>query len=288
MAGINLFNRITSREDNSINLYFKDVSRYPLLTPEEEKEVAIKAKEGDQKAIDRLVTGNLRFVITVAKQYQGKGMPLVDLINEGNLGLIKSVPKYDPSKGFRFMSYAIWWVRQSIVQALSNNSRTIRVPYTKATNLHKIIVAKGKFEQDNGREPSLEELSKIVKLPAKDIEKILEAPKPTVSLETPFTSDPDAGCLIDVTPDSNTKLSDTDLKKNDLNHLIHMIIDKADDRTHDILMMYFGIDGIEPMPLKNIGMRFNFTEERARQIKNKALKKFKDRYEKILKRDGFI
>lgn len=287
MSGISLHNRITDRNDNSINLYFKDVSRYPLLTPEEEKEVARKVKEGDKKAIDKLITSNLRFVITVAKQYQGKGIPLVDLIGEGNKGLIHSISHFDPDKGFRFMSYAIWWVRQAIVQALSNNSRTIRVPYTKATNLHKIMVAKGKYEQETGEEPSLEKLSQLTNISIKDIKKILDAPRPTVSLETPFTSDAESGNLLDVTPNQNTLPSDNELKKDDLKKIVSAMIDKVDNRTHDVLIMYFGLKGLEPMTLKDISTRFNFTEERARQLKNTALKKFRERYSKILKKQGY-
>ena len=307
MSRLTLFSRITSREDDSINLYFKDVSRYPVLTPEQEKDYTKKYQEllhkldnldkysDSKKEIQRqveklrnkLVVSNLRFVITVAKQYQGKGVPLVDLIQYGNIGLFDAIEHFNPDKGFRLMSYAIWWIRQAIVQALSNTSRMIRVPYTKATNLHKIIVAKGKYEQDHGEEPSIEKLSSITKLSVSEIEKILEAPKPTVSLETPFSSDSDAGNLLDITPDLNTKLGDSSTNNSDLKHIINMLLNKVDNRTHDVLCMFYGLNGVEPLSLKDIGDRFNFTEERGRQIKKKAITTFRDRYLKILQKEEY-
>lgn len=287
MSRINLHQRITNRDDDSINAYFRDMSIYPLLTADEEKELAKKALSGDQVAKDKLITSNLRFVVTVAKQYQGKGLSLVDLIQEGNKGLINSIEKFDPDKGFRFMSYAIWWVRQAIIQALSNNSRMIRVPYTKATNLYKILVKKGQFEQTNGREPTLEELSKITNIEIKQIQKILDAPKSCVSLESPFSTDDESGCLLDITPNKDAN-SSSNLDKEDLNHLIHLMINSMDDRTYDILVMFFGLDGVEQMSLKDIGARFNFTEERARQLKNKALKQCKELYSDYIKENGFL
>lgn len=306
MAGITLNKRITNREDDSINAYFKDINKYKVLSAKEELDLTKQIKstrEALDKATDlqdrrsltkqleiltnKLVTANLRFVITVAKQYQGKGIPLVDLINEGNLGLIESVKHFDPDKGFRFMSYSIWWVRQAIIQALSNDSRMIRVPYTKATNLYKILVKKGHFEQEYGREPTDEELSKLVNLSVDQIKAILDAPKPCVSLETPFSSDDDAGCLLDITPNKGEGASNN-LEKEDLNHLIHLMIDKLDNRVYDILIMYFGLDGVDAMPLKDIGLRFNFTEERARQLKNKALATLKERFENYVKENNFL
>lgn len=286
MKGINLYNRITNRDDKSINSYFKDINKYPILSSEDEYNTAILAVKGDQQAIDKLVTSNLRFVITVAKQYQSKGLPLIDLINEGNLGLIQSVHKYNPERGFRFMSYAIWWVRQSIIKALSNTSRAIRVPYTKASSLHRIIVTKGKFEQDNGREPSDEELSTILGISVKTLNNIIKAPKSTVSLETPFNLDTDAGSLLDVTP-SGDDLSDTNLDNTDLQRLVKMMINKLDARMHDVLAMYYGLNGVEKLALKDISTRFNFTEERARQLKNKAIRCLYKHYAIMLKNNGY-
>lgn len=277
MKSIQIKRSITNRDDTSLNDYLKDVAKIKLLTPEQEKEVGKLAKQGNKKAIDKLVTSNLRFVISVAKQYQNQGLDLIDLIQAGNIGLIEAANRFDIDKGFRFISYAVWWIRQSITQALSDNSRTIRLPISQIHVISKINKAISEFEQKNQRKPSEEELEKLIDIPSEKINKILNSDNRVVSIDTPF-KDEEEGTLVDVIPNNNSPKADNLINEEYKKKEINMLLNTLPDREHDIIRMYFGI-GCYPITLEDIGEKFGVTYERVRQIRETALKnlrKFKN------------
>ena len=261
---------IQIRNNISLNDYLKDISKIKMLTPEQEKEVGKLAKAGDRKAIDKLTTSNLRFVISVAKQYQGQGLDLIDLIQAGNTGLIEAANRFDVDKGYRFISYAVWWIRQAIIQALSDNSRTIRLPISQIHIIAKINKAISEFEQLHNRRPSNEELEKIVDIPAHKIDKIMSSESKVVSIDTPF-KDEEEGTLVDVIPNTNSPKADNIINEEYKKKEINMLLNTLSDREHDVIRMYFGI-GCYPCTLDDIGEKFGVTYERARQIKESALK----------------
>jgi RNA polymerase primary sigma factor len=270
MKSIQIKRSITDRNNISLNDYLKDISKIKMLTPEQEKEVGKLAKEGDRKAIDKLTTSNLRFVISVAKQYQGQGLDLIDLIQAGNTGLIEAANRFDVDKGYRFISYAVWWIRQAIIQALSDNSRTIRLPISQIHIIAKINKAISEFEQLHNRRPSNEELEKIVDIPAHKIDKIMSSESKVVSIDTPF-KDEEEGTLVDVIPNANSPKADNIINEEYKKKEINMLLNTLSDREHDVIRMYFGI-GCYPCTLDDIGEKFGVTYERARQIKESALK----------------
>ena len=270
MKSIQIKRSITDRNNISLNDYLKDISKIKMLTPEQEKEVGKLAKEGDRKAIDKLTTSNLRFVISVAKQYQGQGLDLIDLIQAGNTGLIEAANRFDVDKGYRFISYAVWWIRQAIIQALSDNSRTIRLPISQIHIIAKINKAISEFEQLHNRKPSNEELEKIVDIPAHKIDKIMSSESKVVSIDTPF-KDEEEGTLVDVIPNTNSPKADNIINEEYKKKEINMLLNTLSDREHDVIRMYFGI-GCYPCTLDDIGEKFGVTYERARQIKESALK----------------
>ena len=270
MKSIQIKRSITDRNNISLNDYLKDISKIKMLTPEQEKEVGKLAKAGDRKAIDKLTTSNLRFVISVAKQYQGQGLDLIDLIQAGNTGLIEAANRFDVDKGYRFISYAVWWIRQAIIQALSDNSRTIRLPISQIHIIAKINKAISEFEQLHNRRPSNEELEKIVDIPAHKIDKIMNSESKVVSIDTPF-KDEEEGTLVDVIPNTNSPKADNIINEEYKKKEINMLLNTLSDREHDVIRMYFGI-GCYPCTLDDIGEKFGVTYERARQIKESALK----------------
>ena len=270
MKSIQIKRSITDRNNISLNDYLKDISKIKMLTPEQEKEVGKLAKAGDRKAIDKLTTSNLRFVISVAKQYQGQGLDLIDLIQAGNTGLIEAANRFDVDKGYRFISYAVWWIRQAIIQALSDNSRTIRLPISQIHIIAKINKAISEFEQLHNRRPSNEELEKIVDIPAHKIDKIMSSESKVVSIDTPF-KDEEEGTLVDVIPNTNSPKADNLINEEYKKKEINMLLNTLSDREHDVIRMYFGI-GCYPCTLDDIGEKFGVTYERARQIKESALK----------------
>ena len=272
---------ITDRQDASLGLYFKDVSKLPMLSPEKELELARKAKNGDEKAIQELVKANLRFVISVAKQYQGKGLPLVDLIQEGSLGAIQAAKLFDPDKGFRFISYAVWWIRQSIMKAISDQCRTIRVPMSQVVCISKINKASEKFEQKYGRKPSPEELEQDTDIEVSKINSTLAYNNKAMSLDSPF-SDDDVSCLLDVIPNDNATPADTSTNREDLINGIERVLSKLSFRDRDILRMSFGI-GMQPMQNEEIANRFGIGTERVRQIQHSAIKSIRKNYINELK-----
>lgn len=281
MKSIQIKKSITDRSNITIDDYLKDINKIPMLTPDEEKEIGRKAKEGDIDAKNKLITGNLRFVVSVAKQYQGQGLSLDDLINEGNLGLIRAADKFDVDKGFRFISYAVWWIRQSILQALSEQSRTIRLPMNQVRLSSKIIKTIQEFEQENERKPTDEELEDLIGLPINKIHKIINSNNKMVSLDTPLNDD-EEGTLIDIIP-NNTPKTDESLIQDSNKMELNFIINKLSNREQDIIRMYFGLTG-KTFTLSEIGDKFGITNERARQIKEKALDKLKNNYSDKLKK----
>lgn len=276
MKSLQIKQSITDRSDTALNSYLKDISRIPLLTPEQEKEIGAKAKLGDRKAIDKLVTSNLRFVVSVAKQYQGQGIDLIDLISSGNEGLIEASKRYDVDKGFRFISYAVWWIRQSIVSALSGQSRMIRLPSNQVYNISRVYKTISEFEQKYERKPSDEELENLLGIPAEKITHIINTSSKIVSVDSPL-KDEEEGTLIDIIPNKNSPLADELFKKESEEKRVGMILKRMSHREHDILRMFFGL-GCNSMTLENIGTKFGLTSERVRQVKDNAIKSLKNKH----------
>lgn len=280
MKNFKITQSITDRKDESLSLYFKDVSKLSMITPEEEIKLAKKIQNGDINAENQLVKANLRFVISVAKQYQNKGLDLVDLIQEGNLGLIKSARLYDPNKGYKFISYAVWWIRQSIMKAISDQCRTVRVPMNHITNMSKINKISEKFEQENGRVPSKEELENLTELDSKRIDLSYTSTYRSISLETPLRDD-DASCLLDIIPNENIVNTDCNLIKSDLQREVDRIITKLPSRESDIIRMYFGIE-VQKLSNEEIADRFGIGTERVRQLIHSGIDKLKKRFKNNL------
>ena len=269
MRSFKISQSITDRQDASLNSYFKDVSRQPMISQEEEIELTKKIKEGNEAAVKKLVEANLRFVISVAKQYQNKGLALVDLIQEGNIGLIEAARKFDETRGFRFISYAVWWIRQAIIKALSDQCRTIRIPANQVVCMNKINKVIEQFEQQHGRKPSIGELEELTDIDHGTICLTMSAMNRSVSLESPIR-DEDASCLLDIIPNDGAVSTDAEVAKNDLSNEIERILSKLSYRDRDILRMSFGI-GMNPMSKQEVGDMFGIGVERVRQIKEKAL-----------------
>lgn len=281
MKSFKIVPSITDRQDASLGIYFKDVSKQPMISPEEEVELTKKIKEGSQAAAEKLIKANLRFVISVAKQYQGKGLPLIDLIQEGNCGLIEASKKFDETRGFRFISYAVWWIRQAIMKAISDQCRTIRVPMSQVVCISKINKASEQFEQENGRPPSNEELEEVTNIDAKKISHTLSTNNRAMSLDTPF-KDEEASTLLDVLPNEDAVKADSATNKSDITNSIEYVLSKISYRERDIIRMSFGI-GINPMPNEEIACRFGIGSERVRQIQHSAIGKIKKKYSNELK-----
>ncbi len=266
----------TDRKDSSLKSYFREVSKYSVLSPEEEIKLTQRVKEGDNKAIRDLINANLRFVISVAKQYQGKGLDLVDLIQEGNCGLIKAGQNYDPSRGFRFISYAVWWIRQSILKALFDKSKIIRVPTNQLLNNVKINKISRQYEAENEILPSTDELENMTNLSAQKIANAAATYYRTVSLEAPF-KEADSSSLIDVFPNNNSELPNEHILKEDLSKELELILSNISNRESDIIRMIFGIN-VDKMSFEEIANRFGIGEERVKQLLRGALKNIKDKY----------
>ena len=281
MRSFKISQSITDRQDASLNSYFKDVSRQPMISQEEEIELTKKIKEGNEAAVKKLVEANLRFVISVAKQYQNKGLALVDLIQEGNLGLIEAARKFDETRGFRFISYAVWWIRQAIIKALSDQCRTIRVPANQVVCMNKINKVIEQFEQQHGRKPSIGELEELTDIDHDTICLTMSAMNRSVSLESPIR-DEDASCLLDIIPNDGAVSTDAEVAKNDLSKEIERILSKLSYRDRDILRMSFGI-GMNPMTNEEIARRFGIGSERVRQIQHSAINYLRAKYINDLK-----
>lgn len=276
MKSFKITQSITDRKDASLGIYFKDVSKLSMITPEKEVELTKRIKLGDKAAANELVTANLRFVISVAKQYQNKGLDLVDLIQEGNIGMLEAAYKFDETRGYRFISYAVWWIRQSIMRAISEQCRTVRVPMSQIVNMSKINKMSEKFEQKNGRTPSMEEIEEETNLDRKKINMSLSSTYRSVSLESPLR-DEDVSCLLDVLPNDNSESTDTTALKSDLIIEIEHILSKLSYREQDVLRMSFGI-GVQAMSNDEIANRFGIGGERIRQIQHSAINHIRNKY----------
>ena len=273
MRQLKITKSITNRESASLDKYLQEIGREELITVEEEVELAQRIKKGDQEALDKLTRANLRFVVSVAKQYRNQGISLPDLINEGNLGLIKAAEKFDETRGFKFISYAVWWIRQSILQALAEQSRIVRLPLNQVGSLNKINKALSKFEQENERQPSNEELSEMIDVPKDKISDTLRVSGRHVSVDAPFVEGED-NSLLDVLPNDDSPMADRGLVNESLNTEIERALSTLTDREREIVKSFFGI-GCQEMTLEEIGERFGLTRERVRQIKEKAIRRLK-------------
>ena len=273
MRQLKITKSITNRESASLDKYLQEIGREELVTPDEEVELAQRIRKGDQAALEKLTRANLRFVVSVAKQYQNQGLSLPDLINEGNLGLIKAAEKFDETRGFKFISYAVWWIRQSILQALAEQSRIVRLPLNQVGSLNKINKALSKFEQENERQPSNEELSEMIDVPKDKISDTLRVSGRHVCVDAPFVEGED-NSLLDVLPNDDSPSADKGLVNESLNTEIERALSTLTDREREIIKSFFGI-GCQEMTLEEIGERFGLTRERVRQIKEKAIRRLK-------------
>ena len=275
MRQLKITKSITNRESQSLEKYLQEIGKVDLLTPEKEVDLAKKIKQGDQIALETLTKANLRFVVSVAKQYQNQGLSLSDLINEGNLGLIKAAQRFDETRGFKFISYAVWWIRQSILQALAEQSRIVRLPLNKVGSLNKINRAFSQLEQEFEREPSSEELATILEISSDEVETTLGVAARHVSMDAPFVDGED-NSLLDVLENPNTPGTDANLEYLDsLLREIDRSLGTLTDRQADVIKLYFGIGVEHPLSLEDIGDRFGLTRERVRQIKDKAINKLR-------------
>ena len=273
MRQLKITKSITNRESASLDKYLQEIGREDLITVDREVELAGRIRNGDRAALEELVRSNLRFVVSVAKQYQNQGLSLPDLINEGNLGLIKAAEKFDETRGFKFISYAVWWIRQSILQALAEQARIVRLPLNQVGSLNKISKALSKFEQENERRPSAEEIADQLGLPVEKISDTLKVQGRHISVDAPFVDGED-NSLLDVLVNDDSPMADRTLVNESLSKEIDRALDQLTPREKDIVRMFFGI-GEQEKTLEEIGDRFNLTRERVRQIKEKAIRRLR-------------
>ncbi|MEO0311587.1 MAG: hypothetical protein RIQ89_1244 [Bacteroidota bacterium] len=274
MRQLKITKQVTNRETASLDKYLQEIGRVELITAEEEVRLAQAIKKGDSKALERLTKANLRFVVSVAKQYQNQGLTLGDLINEGNLGLIKAAQRFDETRGFKFISYAVWWIRQSILQALAEQSRIVRLPLNKIGSINKINKAFSKLEQEYEREPSTEEISQLLEISPDDIKDAMRTSGRHMSMDAPLVQG-EENSLIDVLSDDDQPHPDHSLINESLRREVERALTTLTMRESDVLRLYFGLAGEQPLTLEEIGDRFDLTRERVRQIKEKAIRRLK-------------
>ncbi len=268
--------KLGSDANRSLSKYLQEISRFEPLLPQREVELAIAVKQGDRLALKELTEANLRFVVSVAKDYQGQGLPLTDLINEGNLGLIKAAERFDETRGFKFISYAVWWIRQSILQALAEHSRIVRLPLNRVGTISKINKAAERLEQEFERSPRADELARQLEMKPNEVNDAQRISRRHHSLDTPF-SDEDKNCLLDVIPDQATQEPDQELQMDSLQEEVAAALDTLKDREREVIKMYFGISHSYALTLNEIGEEFGLTRERVRQIKEKAIRRLRHR-----------
>jgi len=274
MRQLKITKSITNRDSASLDKYLQEIGREELITAEDEVELARKIRQGDQKALEKLVKANLRFVVSVSKQYQNQGLTLPDLINEGNLGLIKAAQRFDETRGFKFISYAVWWIRQSILQAIAEQARIVRLPLNQVGSLNRINKAFSKLEQEFEREPSVDELAHILEMGEDKVVDSMKISGRHVSVDAPFRDDED-GNLLDVLANNDAPNSDLLLMNESLQREIGRSLSTLTDKEQEVLRMFFGIGIIHPLSLEEIGDKFNLTRERVRQIKEKAIRRLR-------------
>jgi RNA polymerase primary sigma factor len=282
MRQLKISKSITNRESAALEKYLQEIGHEELLTTDEEVALAQQIRKGDRKALEKLTKANLRFVVSVAKQYQNQGLSLPDLINEGNLGLIKAAEKFDETRGFKFISYAVWWIRQSILQAIAEQSRLVRIPLNQVGSVNKINRAQNKFEQEHERRPNVNEIAEKTDLPEEKVEDAIKANSRHVSVDAPF-ADGDDNSLLDILTDSSSPMADNELVKESLRDEIKRALNMLNERERNILEAVFGI-GQPEMTYAEIGDKYGLSRERVRQIKEKALRRLRNNTKsKILK-----
>ncbi len=277
MRQLKITKQVTNRETPSLDKYLHEIGKVKLLSAEEEVELAKKIKKGDGRALDQLINSNLRFVVSVSKQYQNQGLSLPDLINEGNLGLIKAAQRFDETRGFKFISYAVWWIRQSILQALAEQARIVRLPLNKIGSINKVNNAFSRLEQDFQREPTSEEIAIALDMVPKDVKEALKASTRHVSMDAPLKKD-EENTLYDVISATDSDSPDSHLIDDSLRKEIERSLATLSTRESDIVKLYYGLNGEPPYSLEEIGKLFNLTRERVRQIKEKSIKRLKHTY----------
>jgi len=261
-------------DDGSLALYLKEISRYKALPIEEEAKLAIKIRTGDRYALDKLVKSNLRFVVSVSRNYQNQGLPLIDLINEGNLGLIRAAKRFDEKKNFKFISYAVWWIRQAILQALAEQSRIVKLPLNRVGAIHKIGMVQSKLEQKYSRNPNVEEIADELNIDSQDVQEAIKIGNSHFSLDAPLQNGDDSK-LLDLLQDERAESPDEGVMSISLHSEVDTVLEALSDREREVVKLYFGIGEETAYTLEEIGIRFNLTRERVRQIKEKALKRLK-------------
>jgi len=264
--------QFTNRESKSLDQYLLEIGKVDLITPEMEIELAKRIKKGDRRALEALTKANLRFVVSVAKQFQNQGLSLGDLINEGNLGLIKAAERFDETRGFKFISYAVWWIRQSIMQAIAEQSRMVRLPLNRVGTLNKLGKAYSKLEQEFERKPSAAELAQELDMKTDEVADTLQLYGRHVSMDAPFSGDDDKNSLIDILPNEQQPAPDVKLMHESLKSEVESVLSTLSEREANVLRLYFGINSERSATLEEIGERFNLTRERVRQIKEKAIR----------------
>jgi RNA polymerase primary sigma factor len=274
MRQLKIVKQVTNRETPSLDKYLHEIGKVELLSSEQEVELAIKIKHGDEKALDKLIRANLRFVVSVSKQYQNQGLSLPDLINEGNVGLIKAAQRFDETRGFKFISYAVWWIRQSILQALAEQARIVRLPLNKIGSINRINRAFSNLEQLYEREPSIQEVAEILEMAPEDVKEAMKSAGRHVSMDAPIKED-EEGTLYDVMLSKDTPSPDKGLLTDSLRREIERVLSILTYRESNILRLYFGLNTKYQYTLEEIGQEFNLTRERVRQIKEKAIKRLK-------------
>lgn len=274
MRQLKITKSITNRETASLDKYLQDIGKEDLITADEEVALAKKIKQGDQRSLDKLCKANLRFVVSVAKQYQNQGLSLPDLINEGNLGLIKAAKRFDETRGFKFISYAVWWIRQSILQALAEQSRIVRLPLNQVGSLNKIKKEASRLEQKFERPPSAEEIASSMELPEEKVDSTMKISTKYVSMDAPLTHDEDSS-FLDVFISEESPHTDDDLMRESLTREIQRSLSTLNEKERDVINLYYGIGRNHGMTLEEIGAKFDLTRERVRQIKEKAIRRLK-------------
>jgi len=275
MRQLKITKSITNRESASLDKYLQEIGREELITAEEEVKLAQEIQKGDERALEKLTRANLRFVVSVAKQYQNQGLSLPDLINEGNLGLIKSARRFDHTRGFKFISYAVWWIRQSILQALAEQSRIVRLPLNQVGSLNKLNKTFSRLEQQFEREPLPEELSEILELPMDKVKDTMQLSGKHLSVDAPFANGDDNNSLLDVLVNHDSPRADSMLIKESLKREIERSLSTLNEREQEIVKLFFGLDSPHPLTLEEIGAKFALTRERVRQIKEKAIRRLR-------------
>ena len=274
MRQLKISKQITNRESQSLDKYLQEIGKVDLLTADEEVTLAQRIKEGDQIALEKLTKANLRFVVSVAKQYQNQGLSLGDLINEGNLGLIKAAQRFDETRGFKFISYAVWWIRQSILQALAEQSRIVRLPLNRVGSLNKISKTFSELEQKFEREPSPEELAEVLEVTTAEVVDTMKISGRHVSMDAPFVQG-EENSLLDVLANGGEETPDSGLMSDSLRKEVQRALSTLTQRESDVITLYFGLNGEHAMTLEEIGEKFNLTRERVRQIKEKAIRRLR-------------